>query len=182
MRVLIIYATVEGHTAKIARFIGDEIEAAGHQVALSDVRQAGYAQPGEFDAVVVCGPIHMGHYPRELVRFATDFHDALNSVPSALVTVSLSIASEHTDEREEAKSFPYVLCESTGWAPLMRLDVAGALKYLEYNYFKRLAMRTIIKHAEGPAGEHVDTSKDHELTDWPALKTFVDRFLAHAFK
>lgn len=177
MTILVTYGTVEGHTGKIARAIANQIEDAGHQVVLGDVREPGFAVPGRFDAVIVCGPIHMGHYPEPIVEFARSFKDALNAVPGALVTVSLTAASEHEDERMEADACAYHLSEATGWAPDMHHSAAGALKYLEYNFFKRFVMRRISDHAGGP----IDTSKDYELTDWSRLSQFVSEFLAFAF-
>lgn len=176
MEILLAYSTVEGHTRKIASFIADRIEALGHRVTIADLREPGYAVPGGFDGVIVCGPIHLGRYPAPLVRFVHDFRDALMAVPSALVTVSLAIASEHEDERREAQAFPTELAEETGWVPGLRHDAAGALKYLEYDFFKRWAMRRIAAHEHGP----VDVTRDHELTDWQALGDFVDEFLVFA--
>ena len=36
MRVLIVYATVEGQTGKIARFLADKLQSDGHKVDLVD--------------------------------------------------------------------------------------------------------------------------------------------------
>ncbi|MFK7963586.1 MAG: flavodoxin domain-containing protein [Burkholderiaceae bacterium] len=178
MLILVTYATVEGQTAKIARTAADQIESAGHEVILADVRQPGFAVPGRFDAVVVCAPIHNGHYPEPMVAFVDRFSDALNAVPSALITVSLSIDSPFEEERQEAQAYPYGLAEATNWAPGARCNLAGALKFSEYNYFKRLLMKRIAVHEQGT----VDTSQDYELTDWAALQLFVGEFLADAGK
>jgi len=176
MLVLVIYATVEGQTAKIAKTIAEQIETAGHEVILTDVRQPGFAVPGRFDSIMVCAPIHNGHYPQPLIDFVGAFNEALNAVPSALVTVTLAIASPFEDERNEAEAYPYKLCEATSWAPSARYNAAGALKFSEYNYFKRLLMKRIAAHQQGPT----DTSCDHEFTDWAALHGFVDQFLVDA--
>ncbi len=176
MLVLVLYATVEGQTAKIGQFVAGKIEDAGHEVIVGDVRQSGFAVPGRFDAVVLCGPIHNGDYPQPLVQFIKSFKSALDDVPTALITVSLSVTSQFEDEREIAASYPYLLSEETGWVPTMRHDAAGALKYLEYNYFKTLLMRRIAAHAGAP----VNSKQDYELTDWDGLTAFINEFLAKA--
>lgn len=176
MIVLVIYATVEGQTAKIATAIAEQTESAGHEVILTDVRQPGFAVPGRFDAVVVCAPIHNGQYPEPLIEFIGGFNEALNAAPSALVTVTLSIASPFEEERHEAEAYSYKLCEATSWAPSARHNAAGALKFSEYNYFKRLLMKRISAHHQGPT----DTSRDQEFTDWSALHAFASKFLADA--
>ncbi len=59
------------------------------------------------------------------------------------------------------------------------LLVAGALKYLEYDFLKRMIMRMIAKKE----GRDTDTTKDYEYTDWEALRGFCDEFVAnHARK
>lgn len=172
MLVLVIYGTVEGHTAKIAGRVAAQIEAAGHQVNLTDARQPGFALPGQFDAAIVCAPIHLGAYPAPVVQFLHDYAAAFNQIPSALISVSLSIASLFEAEVKQANAYPERLVAKTGWLPTMRHNAAGALKYLEYSYFKRLLLRHISAREGGP----VDTSADHELTDWDALENFVGAF------
>lgn len=172
MLVLIVYGTVEGHTAKIAGKVAAQIESTGHQVVLTDVRQPGYAIPGQFDAAIVCAPIHLGSYPGPVIRFLHDYANAFNQIPSALVTVSLGIASLFEAEVKQASAYPEQLVCKTGWLPTMRHNAAGALRYPEYSYFKRLLLRHIAAKEGGP----VDTSRDHELTDWDALKTFIGAF------
>jgi menaquinone-dependent protoporphyrinogen oxidase len=178
MIILVAYATVEGHTADIAARIGEVAEAGGNQIVLANLSQPGFALPGRFDAVVLCGPIHIGHYPSQLVHFIQNWKDALKEVPSALVSVSLAIASELEEEHREAEGFPDKLIRQTGWKPDMRLDIAGALKYVEYDFFKRWVMKRIAGHKGGP----VDTNRDHVLTDWNALDDFIRSFLTEAAK
>ena len=176
MIVLVAYATVEGHTREIAGHIAERVESAGHEAILADLGQPGFAVPGRFDAIILCGPIHIGHYPSALVGFVQNWKHALNQVPTALVTVSLAIASDNENERAEARTYPEKLQEQTGWLPDARHDAAGALKYVEYDFFKRWVMRRISAAEGGP----VDTSRDHVLTDWNGLDEFVDGFLSGA--
>lgn len=175
MGVLVLYSTVEGHTRKIAEAVARQFENDGHEVALTATSDPGYCDPGTFDAAILLAPIHMGNYPPDFVRYIQNWKASLNAVPNALITVSLAIASKNEDEREEAMSFPAKLAEQTGWNPLERHHAAGALKYLEYDFFKRWIMRRIAAAEGGP----VDTSKDYELTDWAALSAFITGFEAH---
>ena len=50
---------------------------------------------------------------------------------------------------------------------------AGALVYTRYGWLKRRIMRRI---AEAD-GRDVDTSRDHEYTDWQAVREFTTDFL-----
>ncbi len=62
----------------------------------------------------------------------------------------------------------------TGWRPNEVKEVAGALKYTQYGWLKRMAMRYIAGRAEGST----DTSRDHRYTDWEDLRRFVTVFIA----
>ncbi len=173
MTVLVLYASIEGHTRKIAERAAATLEDAGHGVVLGDVREPGFAIPGRFDGVLVCAPIHIGRYPSAVAQFLTDWKDALAKVPTALVSVSLGIHSDSADERAEAEAYPDKLEKKTGFHISKVHHAAGALKYLEYDFFKRALMRQIAAKEGGP----VDTSVDHEFTDWEALDAFVQEFV-----
>ena len=176
MNVLIFYATVEGHTRKIAQTIATTVENEGHRVFLADAAQPGLADPGSYDAAILCAPIHIGKYPSAFVHFIRQWKHSLSSVPTALVTSSLAIASKSSKERAEAEKFPRLLEENTGWRAKSEYNAAGALKYLEYDFLRRWALRYIAGKEGGPT----DTTRDHEMTDWKALEKFVKKFLVDA--
>jgi len=176
MLIMIAYATIEGQTRTIAERMAAEVELAGHKVMLADLSQPGFALPGDLDAIILAAPIHGGRYPPQMVRFIKDWKAELEAVPSALVTVSLAIASQNSEERAEATAYPDKLQSEAGWIPAHLHHAAGALKYLEYDFFKRYMLRRIAEAEGGP----VDTWRDHELTDWAALAGFVHAFLAQA--
>lgn len=178
MKVLVLYATVEGQTKKIAKTLSEEFEAKSLEVDLTAVSDPGYCEPGTYDAAILCAPIHMGRYPSEFVDYINNWKSSLIGVPTALVTTSLAIASDRADEKEEAEGYPKKLIKKTGWVPTETYNVAGALKYLEYNFFKRW----ILKRIAQSEGEPTDTSKDHELTDWKALKAFAHNFIKNHIK
>lgn len=172
MTILILYATVEGHSRTIAEHAASLLEESGHTVVIGDMREPGFAVPGRFDGILLCAPIHIGRYPDPLLRFVADWKDALDEVPNAFVSVSLAIASDSEEERAEARSYPGQLEKTAGYRPRLVHHAAGALKYVEYDFFKRMMMRRIAAKEGGP----VDTARDHVLTDWDAFDAFVREF------
>ena len=178
MIVLIAYASIEGHTADIARKIAATVEAEGNNAVLLELGQPGFALPGRFDSVILAAPIHVGSYPQSLFAFVQNWKSALKDVPCALVSVSLGIASDKAEEREEASAYHEQIADKTGYSPDIVHHAAGALKYTEYDFFKRWIMRRISAAEGGP----VDTSKDFVLTDWDALEAFTKSFLSEAAK
>lgn len=176
MRVLVFYATVEGQTQKIANFIAGKLEKTSHEIIVTDANQLGFVGAGTYDATIMCAPIHMGSYPTPFVHFVEEWKDALNSKPSAFISVSLAVASKDEGERKEAEEPAAELFQKTDWKPKAILHCAGALRYTSYDFFKRWMMKRLASKEDGP----VDTSQDYELTDWAEIEAFVMRFLADA--
>jgi menaquinone-dependent protoporphyrinogen oxidase len=100
----------------------------------------------------------------------------LNQMPSAFFSVSLAAASGLEDEHREVEKITTDFLEHTGWGPLMTIQIAGALKYTEYDYFKRLIMNMISKKERGAT----DTSQDYEYTNWDEVTKFVNEFAYNA--
>jgi menaquinone-dependent protoporphyrinogen oxidase len=201
-RILVVYGTTEGHTRKIAEFIGEKLRARGHVAQVIDsaspeakqVQLTSAARPlrrrsappwgdspqGEggppYDGVILGGSLHQGKHQSALAHFIRDNAGWINGLPNAFFSVSLSMASANADEREEAREIAREFVDASGLNAGIVYCAAGALLYTKYDYFKRFIMRRI---AEKEGGE-VDTSQDHEYTDWNALAGFVEDYLAAA--
>ena len=174
MAILVLYATVEGHSRKVATRIAEHLDDRNYRTVIGDVREPGFTVPATFDAAFICAPIHAGRYPEPIARFIEDWKDALALVPTGFVSISLSIYSHNPEESAEAQTFPEKLSMRTGFYASHVHHAAGALKYLENEYFKRCLMRQIAENEGVP----VDMSRDYEFTDWDALEGFVDDVLA----
>lgn len=176
MIVLVGYATVEGQSRKIAETVAAEIEAGGDRALLFDIGLGGEYAVGHPEAAILCAPIHAARYPAAFVAFVRQEAPWLNSVPSAFVSVTLLIRSDLEEEQKEAQHFPEALLAETGWTPAMTHHAAGALRYREYDFFKRWMMARMAAQENAPT----DISQDHEFTDWMALSRFVKDFAAAA--
>eukprot|EP01036_Dinobryon_divergens_P004443 gene4443-5873_t len=176
MIILVGYATVEGQSRKIAGSIAVEIEAGGDRALLFEIGLGGEYALGRPEAAILCAPVHAARYPASFVAFVRQEAQWLNSVPSAFVSVTLLIRSELEEEQQEARHFPDGLLAETGWAPGMVHHAAGALRYSEYDFFRRWMMKRMAAHENAPT----DISQDHEFTDWTALGRFVQEFRAAA--
>lgn len=172
--LLLTYATTHGHTAKIADELAQALRSQGLEVDLHDVKQAGDADPGAYDAVAAAASLHAGHHQRAMVNWVKAHRDKLAERPTLFLSVSLT-AVEDTDEARDATQ----RCigdfeEETGWKPSRSEPVAGALQYREYDVFTRVLMR--LKMRQG--GHQADPSEDHEYTDWAALRQVAKEFAA----
>ncbi len=173
MKIAVIFASVEGHTRKIAETIAARLTDQGIDVELMDLRQPGLPGFEGYDGAILAAPIHIGKYPGPFEAFVKAWKSELMSIPTAFVSVSLSIASDASSEKEESARYPDGLEKRTGWKADRVHHAAGALKYTEYDFFKRYMMRRISRME----GDPTDTSTDHEFTDWDALTGFVSGFL-----
>ncbi len=177
MRVLVIYATVEGHSRTIATHLDRQLRKTGHPVDMIDASQPPVSLSiDKTAAVIVIGPVHAGQYPLALRRYVRDHARDLMARPGAFLSVSLTAASDDPNERAELDPIVEAFSEETGWWPVSVHHAAGALKYTEYDYFRRWALKHIVAREGGPT----DTSRDYEFTNWDALDAFADRFVREA--
>jgi len=172
-RVLVLYGTSEGQTAKIARAIAASLNADAIE---TDVVQAGTADPRpcHYAGVIVAGSIHAGGYQKPVGRWIQAHLAEFGYQPTAFVSVCLSVLSKQEKARDEARAFPRRFVDELGWHPTVIKVVAGALPYTRYNFLTRWMMKRIV----AAAGGDTDTSRDYEYTDWKDLREFTARFAA----
>jgi len=174
MRVLICYATTDGQTRKVAEYIADIALKKGHEVDLVDANSAEGVDPSRFQAVVLAGSVHIGRYQTALVHQIKRWRETLNARPTAFVSVSLSAASHDSHMRAEMDECAQHMLHGAGLEPVPTLHVAGALRFTQYDFFRRWIMRLIAKQMDTA----VDPTKDQEYTDWDAVARFADDFLS----
>lgn len=174
-RILVVYGTTEGHTRKIAEFIGARLLKRGHSVRVIDAAtpEAQQVQP-IYDGVIVGGSLHQGRHQSALVHFVRDNLDWMRGLPRAFFSVSLGVASQDAAEAQDARRLAQQFVDDTGLDAGIVRCFAGALLYTRYDWLKRIVMKAIARR-EGGA---VDTSQDHEYTDWADVTRFVDEYLA----
>jgi menaquinone-dependent protoporphyrinogen oxidase len=180
--VLVAYATTEGQTRLIAERVGDVATRRGATATLVDVSDPpADLDVASYDAVVVGGSIHAGRHQDSLSRFVAAHRDALERVPSAFFSVSLTAAGDDEASRAAVADYLTDFLAEASWAPDRTASFAGALKYSEYGFVKRLLMRRIVRGFGGDA----DGSRDYEYTDWDAVDRFagdvLDLAAARAF-
>jgi menaquinone-dependent protoporphyrinogen oxidase len=165
MKVLIVYGTTEGQTRKISEFLKEEIGNAGYEVELADATM-NPPNPNDYNAVIVAGSLHAGNYQTSIQHYVKDHHDIINEKRSIFISVSLIAATKDQESWRELEEHTEKFLNLTGWHPDHVEQVAGALLYTKYDFFKRFLMRMISKRSGGD----VDTTRDYEYTDWDQVK------------
>jgi len=172
-RILAIYGTGEGQTAKVADRIVGDLRDAGHTAEATDVeRLPDELDLADYDAVLVGASIHMGKHQKRVRSFVRSHREELSTLPSGFFQVSLSAAIDDDAHQAEAMGYIDDLIEDTGWHPDRIAVFGGALRYSEYGFITRSLMKYIAKSETGDT----DTSRDYEYTDWEEVRRFAEQF------
>ncbi|MEA2135683.1 MAG: menaquinone-dependent protoporphyrinogen oxidase [Solirubrobacteraceae bacterium] len=174
-KILILYASTHGHTAKIAARIAATLE---HDGATVDLHQLGTKAtepaPADFDAVILGASIHVGHHQRAMVNWAERHHTALGLIPSAFFSVCLTAADDTEEARATTRGYLDGFVEQTGWTPGRSTTFAGAVQYREYDLATRVLMRLLMRRMH----HATDASQDHDYTDWDAVERWAHELAA----
>lgn len=176
--VLVGYGSIEGQTRKISRRVAQKVEAMGHEAVLYDLAEkhddSEWPNP---DAVIIGAPIHEHHFPAAVKRYLKSHSDRLKGLPGMFLSVSLAAMSDEEGDKADLRKLCEDFAKSVHWAPVEVHQIAGALRYTEYNFFKRFILRQIMRAAGGPT----DTAQDFEFTDWDKLDEIVEGFVKREF-
>jgi menaquinone-dependent protoporphyrinogen oxidase len=175
-KILILYETTDGHTARIAHFIAGVVSGEGHEPVIHRATElpAGFSTQA-FDAAILGASVHQGKHQTSVGDFIRANLAWLARIPSAFFSVSLVVTGHREEDRLEARRLAEEFVQETGWHPLRIATIAGALLYTKYGLLKRLIMKRIVKKAGGD----IDTSTDHVYTDWSSVTAFAEEFLSH---
>jgi menaquinone-dependent protoporphyrinogen oxidase len=174
-RILVLYASTHGHTAKIAARIAAALEDDGATVDLQQLQgNKTQTAPQDYDAVILGGSIHAGHHQRALVKWAERHHTALDLNPSAFFSVSLTAADDTEEARAATRGYLDDFGGKTGWTPGRSTTFAGALQYREYDVATRVLIRLLMRRMHHPT----DASHDYDYTDWHAVEHWAHELSA----
>ena len=177
MKVLIVYGTTEGHTRDLCHFAARALHEAGHPTAVEPAGpQASQPDPEPYGAVFLAASLHVGRYQPALAAYARTHSEQLNAKPAAFISFSLSAAGVNPHDWEGLEQCLARFEHETLWTPKAVHHAAGAIRYSQYDFFKRLALKFIAAQR----GQQTVTSHDYDLTDYEALRRFVVEFVEAA--
>ena len=170
-RILVVFGTTDGHTATVARRLGESLTGRGVIADVVQARDTGL-RPAGYDGVIVAASVHGGVYQPEVRQWVRRHAAVLDDMPTAFVSVSLAILQPEPDVQLAATDTVEQFLDETGWRPTLTRSVAGALLYTKYGWLKRRLMRRIAARAGGPT----DTTRDYVYTDWTEIDRLADSF------
>ena len=176
-RFLLLYATREGQTAKVAGRIAEHLRAGGTELSVVDAANtltADALELARFDRLIFGASMHAGGLEKELVEFVNGRADEIRCCKRSLFVVLLSAAAEDPALREEWLGDARGKIEAQLRVPFAHVEmIAGALRYSKYPLPLRWMMRRIARKA----GEDTDTSRDYEYTDWEQVRRYAEALL-----
>lgn len=175
MNITVIFESFEGQTKKIATFVTEQLQKGGHLVqTLNTADRSASLNLDDVDKVVLAAPVHERRHPKDFEVLLASQADALTKVPTLMLSVSLKASFE--EGLEEAQDYLTELKMRNGISFNRELLVAGAVRTESYGYFESQIVRHVV--LEGRPVDLVDGVR--EFTDWNALATHLDAFVASA--
>ncbi len=172
-RVLIAYASREGQTEKIAKYIGERLAKRGLEPHIVNLKLGqSEAEVPTCGAAVIAGSVHRGRHDQELTGFIMRHAPTLRGGPSAFVCVSLSAASHDPNDRAAIDELAQGFLYEVGWSPDEIKHVAGAVRDKQLNMLERYTVHAVMYQKDIPS----DPSGDTELTNWQEVDDFSDGF------
>ena len=173
MNVLIIYATIEGQTGKVAGFAEELVRNSGHEVSIIDAREKVSDVDFEgIDSVILAAPVHERRHPLPFEVVLSANGEELKKRRTLMLSISLSAA--FPEGLEDAQDYLTEMKMRADFEPDEELLVAGAIRTSKYDYFASQIVRHVVlrgRDFDADAGEH-------EFTDWDKLTSKIKGFLA----
>ena len=166
-KILILYATTDGHTRKICDRLQQVIEQQGHQVTLVSVNDESRIDLQTFDKIVIGASIRYGKHSPKITGFINRNMQLLDSKPNAFFSVNIVARKP---EKNQPDTNPYLrkFLKQIAWCPKELAVFAGKLEYPKYSFFDRLMIRLIMFITKGPT----DPKAVIEFTDWQQVEAF----------
>lgn len=172
---LLVYATREGQTRKVALRIAQVMSDSGRAVTTVDAAsrsELAKVDLSSFELLIFGASMHAGGLEREFVQFVRKHRESIELHPRSLFVVLLSAATRDPALRESALADARgKITEQLGYTFTDLEFIAGALTYSRYPAPLKWLMRRIARSAGGDT----DTSKDYEYTDWQQVERYAER-------
>lgn len=171
-RILIVVASQDGQTRRIAERLADGLRHDRHEVRLEPA--APFPPVAGADGIIIAASVHLGRHPAALVRAVRAHAIVFRHLPTAFLSVCLSAACSRPEQRAEADRYLHDFIDRTGWRPDLAASAAGALTFSRYGPLRASLVRAVARLKGLP----IDPRSDREYTDWNDVRRFAEAFSA----
>ncbi len=171
-KILILYASVDGQTMKIATFITKQLQENGQEFFLCDINDFKH-ELADFDKIIIGSSIRYGVHHKAIIDFINEHKEVLDRHKAAFFSVNLVARKP---EKNQADTNPYVIkfFKEITWRPPLVEVFAGKLDYKKYPFFDRIMIQFIMWMTKGPT----DSKTKIEYTDWKRVSAFADKIIS----
>lgn len=171
-KLLILYASVDGQTLKIANFLSEQLEENGYEVVLFDINDFN-GELINFDKIIIGSSIRYGVHHKAIIDFIQQHKEVLDGHKTAFFSVNLVARKP---EKNQPDTNPYVIkfFKEITWRPTLVEVFAGKLDYKKYPFFDRIMIQFIMWMTKGPT----DSKTKIEYTDWKRVSAFAEKIIS----
>lgn len=161
-RVLVVFSTMSGCTATIARRVGVDLIAYGLAPVVKSVEDVAELEPGRFDAVIFGSGVRMGKWHKEARDWLTRNEQEISRVPLALFSVGLKgvTGRGEVNEAQAATDLEHVMQGSQLPHPVSSVVLPGWKRTEGFNTVEKIALR-------------VYPLEDGDYRDWDRVDAWV---------
>ena len=168
-RVLVLYSSLRGHTARVARRICESIGAAGGSADMMEVKEAIHegVDWGRYDVVVLGAPVIYGNYDKAFMEFVRRHRADLDAKPNSFFNLSV-VARTPAKATVEGNRYMQKFLQLSPWKPKDLKVIAGKVDYPAWRWFDVIMIQLIMKMTHGPT----DRRTVIDYTDWADVDAY----------
>ncbi len=173
--VLVLYCSLRGHTARVARRICESVVAGGGRAELMEIREAIHegVEWGRYDVVVLGAPVVYGTYDKAFLQFVRDHKSELDAKPNSFFNLSV-VARTPEKATVEGNRYMQKFLQISAWKPKDLKVIAGKVNYPAWRWYDVLMIQLIMKMTHGPT----DRRTVIDYTNWEDVGAYGRHVLA----
>ena len=166
-KIVIIYATTDGHTRKICSRLLNIIEKNDNVVTMIPIEEVSELDLDAFDKIIIGASIRYGKHHVKVYEFINKNTQILDKKPSAFFSVNVVARKA---EKNQPDTNPYLkkFLLQIPWKPKELAVFAGKIDYQKYNFRDRFMIRMIMWITKGPT----DPKTNIDFTNWDQVNKF----------
>jgi menaquinone-dependent protoporphyrinogen oxidase len=167
--VLVLYCSLRGHTARVARRICESVTAAGGRAEMMEIKEARHEAVdwGRYDVLVVGAPVIYGTYDKAFLEFVRDHKAQLDSKPNSFFNLSV-VARTPAKATVEGNRYMQKFLQISPWKPKDLKVIAGKVNYPAWRWYDVLMIQMIMKMTHGPT----DRRTVIDYTEWADVDAY----------
>jgi menaquinone-dependent protoporphyrinogen oxidase len=167
--ILVLYCSLRGHTARVARRICESVVAAGGRAEMMDIKEAVHEGVywDRYDMVVLGAPVVYGSYDQAFLRFVREHKGSLDAKPNSFFNVSV-VARTPAKATVEGNRYLQKFLQISPWKPKDLKVFAGKVNYPAWRWYDVLMIQLIMKMTHGPT----DRRTVIDYTNWEDVDAY----------